>query len=110
MADMSHKAKELRRKALRRGAVLLQLNNAHPSVMSDMALSEQFRISYPDPDWHMPRMEIKKHVDYLAGHGLVEYSSADGADSGALWMTKITARGMDYLDGIGTELAGVSRD
>lgn len=110
MAEISHKAQELRRKALRRGAVLMHLAQAHPVTMSDLKLHELFRTGYDDPDWQMSRSEVKKHIDYLSGHGLADYSSEDGADIGATWMAKITAQGIDYLDGIGDALTGVSRD
>ncbi|HCU54327.1 MAG TPA: hypothetical protein DIC36_08655 [Gammaproteobacteria bacterium] len=85
-----------------RGAVLIELKLHRPYPITDAKLREQ--LNDLDPDYRFTELSLRQAVDYLSGHGLVEYQSEAG-----VWGVKITSQGIDYLDGFGAALPGVHR-
>jgi hypothetical protein len=93
---------ERRRDARLRGHVLLELKLHHPVPITDASLRTQLNDLYQESAF--TERVLRQVVDYLSGHGLVEYQS-----QASLWGIKITSRGIDYLDGYGETLPGVQR-
>ena len=95
---------ELERQALRRGVVLTQVECQRPAPILETSLKMQLDAKFNEPEFAFSKEDLRKIIDYLAGHDLIEYEV-----DGDLWATKITSKGVDYLAGIGNTLDGVNR-
>jgi hypothetical protein len=93
---------ELRREALQRKVVLFAVSQYAPYPVTDRAVLVDMQIRYPELDCGV--LLAQRICDYLAGHGLCEAETKDKC-----WAAKITAKGTDYLAGVGETLEGVAR-
>lgn len=86
----------LRHKELLRGKVMFYLHLIYPQTATlPLLQAELDYFGYP-----VPLDELNFHVAYLAEKGLVETESARGTHTrGMMTLVKITARGIDLLDG-----------
>ena len=93
---------ETKRKRLQRLRVLQTLNLARPSSMGDGLVKSAL---IDDVDLDFTHASIRNSFDYLEMRGFVEILQK-GKD---VWVAKITADGVDYLDGLGKDVEGVAR-
>ena len=87
----------LRRKELIRGKMLFYLNLIYPQTANlPLLQAEMDYFGYP-----VPLEELSFHIAYLAEKGLVQLESVRGpyAQQRNANRVKITAHGIDYLDG-----------
>ena len=86
----------LRQKELMRGKIMFYLHLIYPQTATlPLLQAELDYFGYP-----LPMDELNFHVAYLAEKGLVEVESARGTHTrGTITLVKITARGIDLLDG-----------
>lgn len=86
----------LRHKELLRGKIMFYLNLIYPQTATFPLLQAELDyFGYP-----LPLEDLHFHVAYLAEKGLVETETARGPHTrGAMTLVKITARGIDLLDG-----------
>jgi hypothetical protein len=100
IAEMStslhRKDTSLRQKELIRGKMLFYLNLIYPQTATlPLLQAEMDYFGYP-----IPIEELSFHVAYLAEKGLVQVEGVRGPYSHRnTHRVKITARGIDYLDG-----------
>lgn len=86
----------LRHKELLRGKIMFYLNLIYPQTATLPLL--QAELDYFG--YAVPIEELNFHVAYLAEKGLVEVETVRGPHTrGAVGLAKITARGIDLLDG-----------
>ncbi|HEY6290162.1 MAG TPA: hypothetical protein VI455_01190 [Terriglobia bacterium] len=86
----------LRQKELIRGKILFYLHLIYPQTATVPLLqAEMDYFGYP-----VPVEELSFHIAYLAEKGLVQVEGVRGPYSHRnINLVKITARGIDYLDG-----------
>lgn len=99
---MSLKNVETQRHRLRRLRILQTLQLNRPNAMGDGLIRQVLK---SDIDLAFTQSTIRKGLEYLEGRKLVTIESQDGA----LWIVKISADGIDYLDGLGDDIDGVAR-
>ena len=95
-SSIHQKEMSLRRKELVRGKMLFYLNLVYPqSATLPLLQAEMDYFGYP-----LPLEELSFHVAYLTEKGMVQWENVRGpyAQRNAN-RVKITARGIDYLDG-----------
>jgi len=86
----------LRHKELLRGKIMFYLNLIYPQTATLPLL--QAELDYFG--YAVPIEELNFHVAYLAEKGLVDVETARGPHTrGTMTLVKITARGIDLLDG-----------
>lgn len=93
---------EANRKRLRRLRVLQTLQYGRPEPMGDGLCNTSLK---GEVDLGMTVARIRIIFDYLEQRGLLIIVSRDSN----AWIAKITADGVDYLDGMGDDLDGVAR-
>jgi len=86
----------LRHKELLRGKIMFYLNLIYPQTATFPLLQAELDyFGFP-----LPLDELHFHVAYLTEKGFVETETARGPHTrGAMTLVKITARGIDLLDG-----------
>ena len=99
---MSLQQLDLERKRLQRMRVLQTLYNNRPNTTGDGLLRQALK---HDIDLGFTHNSIRKSLDYLEQRKLVEIT--DRTDQA--WMAKITADGIDHIDGIGPDVPGVAK-
>jgi hypothetical protein len=86
----------LRRKELVRGRILYYLALIYPQAATLPLLQGELDIF----GYAVPMEELNFHVAYLAEKGLVSVEQAHGPESlRRISLVKITAKGIDYVDG-----------
>lgn len=91
---------EVQRHRLRRLRILQQLYNNRPEQMGDGIL---YQILKGDPELDPTPVGVRRSLDYLADRKFVSITKR-----GSSWLVKITADGVDYLEGDDPGLPGIS--
>lgn len=92
---------ETQRHRLRRLRILQVLSQNRPDPIGDGLISRCLR---HDVDLNFTQLNIRNSLDYLFERGLV-FITLRTAER---WMAKISADGVDFLDGIGPKIEGVA--
>jgi len=99
---MSLQKMEAERHRLRRLRILQALQMNRPNPMGDGLIGQVLK---QDVDLEFTQSSIRKGLEYLEGRGLVTIVS----QSDERWVVRISADGIDYLDGHGADIPGVAR-
>lgn len=92
---------EVQRMRLKRLRILQTLDLVRPETCGDLLIVQSLK---DDTDLALTITDVQRALDYLSGCGLV-----DAKKQGNNWLAKITVKGVDYLHGLGEDLAGVAR-
>ncbi|MDX1491287.1 MAG: hypothetical protein R3332_08370 [Pseudohongiellaceae bacterium] len=92
---------ETQRHRLRRLRILQVLSQNRPEPIGDGLVNRCLR---HDVDLGFTASNIRKSLDYLEGHKLVEITMR----TEERWMAKISVHGVDFLDGLADEIKGVA--
>lgn len=99
---------QAQRDRMKRLRVLQVLDQVRPqSIGHGMIL----KVLEDEPDLELTSISVKQALDYLEQRNLVVITSKanPAVDGPGPWMAKISADGIDYLDGHGDDIAGVAR-
>lgn len=89
---------------LKRLRVLQILDQVRPEQISESLVTSALK---NDRDLNLDTVDIRKALDYLQQRDLA--TLCKGRINSDPWLAKITADGIDYLDGHGDDIAGVAR-
>ncbi|NKB37874.1 MAG: hypothetical protein GKR93_12030 [Gammaproteobacteria bacterium] len=97
---MSHV--EYIRNRLRRLRILQTLYNQRPEVLGEGILFQELK---QDPDLNATPEGVRRSLDYLNDRRLAEIEKVN---KGRTWTARITADGVDYLEGDDPDIPGIS--
>lgn len=92
---------ETQRDRLRRLRILQVLQQNRPEPVGDGLIGRCLR---EDIDLGFTQSNIRNNIDYLSERGLVAITLR----TPERWIAKISANGVDFLDGLGTKIDGVA--
>lgn len=98
---MSLNELEIQRHRLRRLRILQVLSQNRPDPIGDGLINRCLR---HDVDLGFTASNIRNSLDYLLERGLVIITLR----TEERWMAKISANGIDFLDGLGPKIEGVA--
>lgn len=91
---------EKQRNRMRRLRILQQLEAIAPNSLSEDTL---LSVVAQDPDLEPTSNKIKRSLSYLRDLDLIELQSKVQP-----WSARIKAKGLDYLEGDGTDIQGIA--
>ena len=99
---------EAQRDRMKRLRILQVLEQVRPEPIGHGMI---LKVLEDETDLALTSVSVKQALDYLQQRNLVVITSKANSTVDGLgpWMAKISADGIDYLDGLGDDIAGVAR-